>query len=232
MPVPGYLAMTPARIRSAPALPPRIGWMSCRFSPTGLHGLPRHLPKGSLLILDDGGDCPLTDPDAVVSQLRETAAALSLSGVLLDFQKPVEDPLFRLASRLCRELSCPVAVSQKYAEATHGPVFLDLIPPHRSLAAHIRPYAGRELWLELGPGAETVTVTSEGARFSAPRYPLPYCPFADLQLCCHYHLDLQEDRAVFTLLRQSGDLKALLQQGEDLGVTRYVGLFGDLPGLL
>ena len=228
MAIPGYLAMTPARIRAARTLPRGLAWMSCRFSDRGLLDLPRRLPEGSLLVLEDS--VPLSDPDAAARQLGETAESLRLSGVLLDFQKAVDPALSRFAAGL--SLPCPVAVSEAYSSFTDGPVFLDLVPASERLSDHCRPYRGRELWLELGPGAQVITVTREGAQVSVPRHPLPPCPHGDLELCCHYGLELQEDRAVFTLFRSQVDLRALLGEAEDLGVTRYVGLFGDLPGLL
>ena len=50
-----FLAMTAAEIRGTETLPPKTAWMACHFSPysTGLSNLPKALPPGSMVILDD-----------------------------------------------------------------------------------------------------------------------------------------------------------------------------------
>ena len=50
-----FLAMTGAEMRNNSVLPDKIAWMACHFSPygTGLSNLPKNLPAGSLLMVDD-----------------------------------------------------------------------------------------------------------------------------------------------------------------------------------
>ena len=223
-----YLAMTPEEFREVSPLPPNPAWMACHFSPEGPTGLPSSLPPQSLVILDDrilpGGPA---DPLVTEEFVRLCSTA---DGLLLDFEHPMDPELARAAQALSEALPCPVAVSEAYAGPLTGPVFLSLVPPHVPLEERTAPWRGRELWLELGPGSEVLTLTASGAILS-PASPLAPLPHTDPRLHCHYRMDPGEDRVVFSLTRTQEDLHALTAEAQALGVTRCVGLWQELNAI-
>lgn len=231
MPITGFSALSPGRFRTCAPLPRHPAWMSCHFSPQGLKDLPQSLPAESLLILDDSIPPEGCTLESVLEKLRSWPGLQTVSGLLLDFQRPVDSFCAGLAPALCEALPCPVAVTEAYASCTDGPVFLGLLPPHRKLTQQVLPYEDRELWMELGPAPEQIALTEDGAAVSALSGPLPPCPHWDLDLHCHYRVSLSEDQTVFTLLRNREDLRALLRDAQDLGIRRYVGLYGELAPL-
>ena len=105
-----FLAMTAAEIRGTETLPPKTAWMACHFSPysTGLSNLPKALPPGSMVILDDITPIHGHDSETIAAQLRPRLDALKCSGVLLDFQRPGYEEAELLAGRLSEALPCPV----------------------------------------------------------------------------------------------------------------------------
>ncbi len=229
-----FLAMTAAEIRGTETLPPKTAWMACHFSPysTGLSNLPKILPPGSMVILDDITPIHGHDAEAIAARLRPRLEEMECSGVLLDFQRPGYEEAGLLAERLSKALPCPVGVSALYGQTLSCPVFLPPAPPDVSLADYLAPWQGREIWLELALGGETITLTPAGATTS----PLP--PAArltgghrDEKLHCHYQIHTDADSARFTLFRTPEDLDALLTEGEALGVTRAVGLYQELHGI-
>lgn len=106
-----FLAMTAAEIRGTETLPPKTAWMACHFSPysTGLSNLPKALPPGSMVILDDITPIHGHDSETIAAQLRPRLDALECSGVLLDFQRPGYEEAELLAGRLSEALPCPWA---------------------------------------------------------------------------------------------------------------------------
>ena len=223
-------ATTPREL--ARGCPPAPAWMACHFEGRGLRDLPRRLPPGSLRILDDSTLPEDPDPERIGDQLTRCIRALSCAGLLLDFESP-EDPALRaVAVYLDKVLPCPVALPDTWGQITQGPVFLTLLPPHSSLAAAAAPWQGRELWLELGPAAEVITLTAAGAEISPVTEPLPPCPFRDPELCCAYGITCGKEEAVLTLSRGREELRALLHQAEDLGFTSAVGLYDEIGFLL
>ena len=229
-----FLAMTATEIRGTETLPSKTAWMACHFSPysTGLSNLPKALPPGSMVILDDITPIHGHDAETIAAQLRPRLDALKCSAVLLDFQRPGYEGARLLAERLSEALPCPVSVSALYGQALDCPVFLSPVPPDVSLADYLTPWQGREIWLELAQGGEIITLTPTGANTS----PLP--PAAQLtgghrdeKLHCHYQIHTDADSARFTLFRTLEDLDALLAEGEALGVTRAVGLYQELHGI-
>ena len=229
-----FLAMTAAEIRSTQTLPAKIAWMACHFSPysTGLSNLPKKLPPGSMVILDDITPIRGHDPETIARQLLRPLEALECSAVLLDFQRPGYEEAAALAQHLSGALPCPVGVSSLYGKGLNCPVFLPPAPPDTSLADYLSPWKGREIWLELAGEGETIVLTSAGAEASS----LPAAAHfsgghRDERLHCHYRIQVEEDRACFTLLRTQEDLWDLLRQEEALGVTRAVGLYQQLQGL-
>lgn len=221
-------AMTPEEMAAIRPLPPGCGWMSCHLSEEGLKDLPHSLPPGSLLILDDR-DLPDTiEPDKILDQLTAAISRLSCDALLLDFQRPFEERLLELAVLLQKALPCPVGVSESYEKADNGPVFLPLLPPHRSLSDYVKPWQGREIWLEVGPAPESARVTAKGTEFLKPRSPLPPCPHSHEKLSCHYGMELSDSEILFTLLRTADDLKHMTAEAETLGITRTIGLYQEL----
>jgi len=222
-----YLAMTAAEIASFPLPQEVCAWMACHFSPygTGLSNLPPALPRGALLILNDRIPICGHDPERIAAQLRQTVEALSCSGVLLDFQQ--EHPeLLPLAEYLTTVLPCPAAVSDRYATKLDCPVFLSPCPHHASLAEHLFPWAGREIWLDLAVDAEVLTLTGTGATIiPLPLGELPTDGHQEEGLHCHYSIETEADVARFTLWRTREDLDALAQEAENLGVTALIGLY-------
>ena len=230
-----FLAMTAAEIQAAPVLPERFGWMACHFSPygTGLANLPKDLPKGSLLILNDRIPIQGHDPERIRCQLEEAVERLGCYGLLLDFQRPDCGETASLVRHLSGGFPGMLAVSEGYAAHTDAGVFLPPPPHYVPLAEYTAPWAGRNIWLELAMDAETITVTREGASIS--RLPSPVLPeprHREDTLHCHYRTLLREESAEFTLWQTADDLKDLLRDAEAAGISHAVGLYQELAGLL
>lgn len=226
-----YLAMTAAEIAGNPALPSEIAWMACQFSPysTGLSNLPAALPQDSLLILNDFTPIQGHDPSVVGAQLRQCVDTLKCCGLLLDFQRPDVEETAELTAFLANALPCPVIVSEHYAKGLECPVFLSPLPQHVSLSEYLAPWQGRDIWLDIAPDGETITLSEEKAAI-APLSPGELCEGGHLEekLHCHYKAELMEDSARFTLWRTAEDLDALLEDAEGLGVTAAVGLYQEI----
>ena len=223
-----FLAMTAAEIRGNSTLPPGLAWMACHFSPygLGLSNLPRELPPGALLMVDDITPIHGHDPQRILDQLAECAEALSCSGILLDFQRPDIGETAALVDVLTQGLPCPVAVSHFYAGPGTFPVFLPPVPPSVPPEEHLSPWQGRELWLELALDAVEITVTEDGTSFQSLPAALPAEPeFFEEALLCRYHCDVEENTVRFTLRRAPEDLEQFLSKAEAFGVTRAVGLY-------
>lgn len=227
-----YLAMTATEFAGAEALPPHPAWMACHFSPygTGLSNCPEDFPKGGMLILNDRTPVDGHDPALIASQLAQLVREFSPEAVLLDFQRPGEERTAAIVKTVTEALSCPVGVSAQYAPTLGCPVFLPLPPPHKPLKEYLAPWAGRDLWLEIGLTGEEIRVTDKGSFFlplSKDAAPL----HADRTLHCHYCVDVTEQEARFTLLRTGEDLFGLLREAEALGVRLAVGLYQELGTL-
>ena len=229
-----FLAMTGAEMRNNSVLPEKIAWMACHFSPygTGLSNLPKHLPAGSLLMVDDITPPRGHDPVLIAEQLSMCVESLQCCGVLLDFQRAGCDETKVIAKQLTKVLPCPVAVSASYADNLSCPVFLPPVPPSVPLEEHLFPWKGREIWLETGLDGEVLTLTEQGCNV----IPLPYPNyeadgFSDAQLHCHYTIETNEKNARFTLWRTKEDLEALLEEAEKSGIVGCVGLYQELQRL-
>ena len=228
-----FLAMTAAEISNISVLPPKVAWMACHFSPygLGLSNLPRELPPGSVLIVDDVTPPHGHDPVLIAEQLSACTEALQCCGVLLDFQRTDSKETMELAKHLVQVLPCPTVVSEPYAGELDCPVFLPPVPPTVLPEEHFAPWKGRKIWLEVGLCGEILTLTEQGCTVA----PLP-CPnpnregFSDPKLHCHYTIETSEKSAGFTLWRNSEDVRKLLEDAETLGVTTAIGLFQELHG--
>lgn len=225
-----FLAMTAAEIRNFSPLPEKIGWMACHFSPysLGLSNRPKRLPADSLLIVNDVTPIHGHEPGIVAAQLLEILEESHCCGVLLDFQRPNNPEALQMADFLFKDLPCPVAVSDLYAGSLSCPVFLSCLPHHVPLREHIAPWQGREIWLELAMNAEEILLTASGAAVTSLPYVFEEKGHVDKQLHCHYRIELPDDSARFTLWRTVGDVDALLEEAEALGITVAVGLYQEL----
>lgn len=223
------LAMAPEEMSGLRPLPSGAAWMSCHFSGEGLGDLPPELPPGTLLILDDSVPMEGQNPETILNLLSRYVREKNCQALLLDFQRKDSRQEAELAQLLQKELPCPVGISEPYADkAREGPVFLPLLPPHRKLSDYLRPWKDREVWLEIGPSPETACVTSKGTDFSGWEDTSQDCPLSCEALSCHYGCEIKEDRILFHLRRDAGDLQALLKSAEALGVTRAIGLYQEL----
>lgn len=228
MPLLLNLAMTPTEISSAACLPPHIAWMACHFSPggTGLIDTPAELPEGTLLILDDSIPCDGHSASLIADSLWAVVTRLHCSGVLLDFQRPGSTQAAAIAAKLVDALPCPVGVTPEYAVSLFCPVFLPPAPLHIPMSRYLRPWKGREIWLEAALCRELVTVTKRGTAFSEADSQMDCgAGFYDEQLCCHYVAAIQEGRITFTLFDTPQTLKRKLELAAANGVTRAVGLY-------
>lgn len=230
MAIPTYLAMTAAEFASAHPLPDHIAWMACHFSPygSGLSNLPTSLPPESLLILNDRIPIRNHDPHRIALQLQETVDAMDCSGVLLDFQQADIKETGKLAGHLISVLSCPVAVSDIYAKSLDCPVFLSPCPHHIPVSEYILPWKGRELWLDLAPNFEAITLTKERAQIiPLPFGEIPEKGHTDKLLRCHYSIETGPDSARFTLWRTKEDLQSLTEEVKTLGIKNIIALYQD-----
>ena len=226
-----FLAMTPAEMRKNSAFPKETAWMACHFSPycTGLSNLPRTLPPGSLLILDDITPIHGHAPKEIAAQLQACMEALECRGLLLDFQRPGFEEAAALALHLSHALPCPVGVSELYAQELDCPVFLPPVPLDVAMADYLAPWRGREVWLELALDGAVLSLTEEGIDSTPLPSPVPENPgFAEDKLHCHYRIQLEEAAAKFTLWRTREDLDALVEEAGQLGVTACIGLYQEL----
>lgn len=226
-----YLAMTAAEIEGNRSPAHCVGWMACQFSPysRGLSNFPAALPEQSLLILNDFTPIDGHDPSVVGAQLRQCVDSMKCAALLLDFQRPGLEETAALTAFLAGALPCPVAVSESYAAELNCPVFLSPVPHHVPLRDYLAPWQNREIWLDIAPDAERITLTEAGAQISPllPPEPLSEC-HRDTALHCHYTVEISGASAAFTLWRTREDLEALLEEAEGLGVKTAVGLFQEL----
>lgn len=224
-----YLAMTATEMEHTQPLPPAVAYMACHFSPygLGLAGCPTQLPPDSLLILNDRMPIHRHDPAQVARELAELTRRLGCCGVLLDFQRPGSEEVVGAA---VDTLECPVCVTEGYAHGLSCPVLLNPVPVDVCPEDWFARFPDRQLWLEVGLEAKTVTVTASGAG-EADADAAGDFPHFDSRLCCHYRIDATEQAAVFTLKRTAEDLSKLLSRAEEYGVLLSIGLFQELGGL-
>lgn len=231
MALPFYLAMTAAEFYTADALPEQVAWMACHFSSygLGLSNSPRQLPAGSMVILNDRTPIHGHDPSLIARQATALWESLHPSCFLLDFQRPDIPETAAVARTLTEALPCPVGITEAYARTLECPVFLSPPPLHTALEEHLKPWQGRQIWLEIAPDAETITITAEGSQIvPTVSAPLEAPVFEDQRLHCRYHTAVKEDRAVFFLQRDKAHMPELLKAAEELGVTQAIGLYQQL----
>lgn len=230
MVIPLYLAMTAAET-AANSFPENPAYMACHFSSygCGLSNLPRYLPEGTLLILNDRIPLWGHDPQLVAQQLDSIVREFSCCGVLLDLQRPEDSSADAVVSTILDTLPCPVGVSEHYAKDRTCPVFLSCPPPDLPLANHIAPWDGREIWLEAATETIQIAVTQTGSIVTPLPLQEPAEPnHVDENTCCRYHVQVLSDQALFTLSRTEKELALLLAQATRYHITKAVGLYQQL----
>lgn len=230
MVLPLYLAMTPAEMGTNTQHPDNLAYMACHFSPygTGLSNLPKALPEGSMLILNDRIPWDRHDISTVVDQLLDTALQTKSASILLDFQRTDAGSIPDLIDSLLDIFPCPVGVSHLYAHGRSCPVFLPPVPPDIPVRDYLAPWQGREVWLEAAKDGCTITLTKQGNETLPLPYPHPETGHWDKKLHCHYCIESTQEKAVFTLYRTEQDLTDLLEEAHMFGVTQAVGLWQEL----
>ena len=231
MVLPLYLAVTGAEMSTFSEFPFPCAYMACHFSPysEGLTNIPETMPDNSILILDDRMDCRSHSAGLAAEQLQRAMERLKCESVLLDFQRPPEPESTAMVQTIIQELSCPVAVTEAFAEGLSCPVFLSPAPLHMPLAEHLSPWQGREIWLEAALCQEDIAVTKQGID-CMPQFPPDGLTegFYDEELCCHYRTKTEKDRITFTLFDTRESLEKKLDLAHCLGVKRAVGLWQEL----
>ena len=233
MEIPLFLAMTAAEFQGAELLPEHPVWMSCHFSSygIGISNIPRSLPAGTMLMLNDRTPICGHDPETVAKTLCNTAQSLKCDSILLDFQREGFDESVRVIDEILKRASCPVGVSPLYAGDFDCPVLVPPVPPHTPIAEALSPWKDRELWLELSAQGTAIAVTEQGSSYT----PLPdYVPAEGAHhentLHCHYEITAQEDQVLFRLGRTGEDQLSLLEAAAQLGVSRGLGLWQEMNG--
>lgn len=219
-----YLAMTAAEFEKDPQPNFPMAWMACHFSAygDGLSNFPTALPAQSLLILNDRTPIFGHDAALVARQLQQIVEKMQCSGVLLDLQRAGAE---KIAERVAA-LPCPVAATPQYARNLECAVFLPPPPPNVPLEKHMAPWRGREVWLEAATQRQRIRVDAQGNRELAPAvFP---CPHEDASLHCRYGMEICAQYVDFHLSRDDEQLAALLREGEELGIERFVGLYQQL----
>ncbi len=231
MPLPLYLAMTGPELSGADPALKHLAYMACHFSPysTGLSNFPQYLAPGSVLILNDSTPPGAHDPQLISDQLEEVSQKLQCCCIILDFQRPENETTHRICQAIVSTVSCPVAVSDKYAERLNGPVFLSAPPLYLPLSQWLNPWKNRQIWLEAALETQIITLDETGSRIAPVLLGNPpVLPHCSEKLHCHYKIEIAPNQVQFTLHRTREDLKELLHQAENLGVTAAVGLYQEL----
>ena len=230
MVLPRYLAQTATEMAGNP-IPEFPAFLSCHFSPggRGLSNLPRCLPPGAMLILDDSTPMDGHDPELVASQLSRLMEETHFDVLLLDFQRKNLPEQQELAVFLRNTLPCPVGISEDYARELPCPVFLPPVPPDVPADKYLHPWQGREIWLETALDGIDLTLTEAGCALE-PLGDFPEDGHRDSKLHCHYTVETAASSARFRLWRTKEDLNELLEDLRSLGVTKAVGLWQELKG--
>ncbi len=227
MALPVYLAMTAAEFTENLPLHATPAWMACHFSSSGigLSNFPSFLPEGAMLIVNDQMPPANHNPDYVAKQLQDFVNAYKVGAVLLDFQRSGCEDFVEATGKA---LTCPAAVTAQYAHCFPGAVFLPLPPVSQSIETALSTHKNREIWLELFPDTEILTITKSGCvSKKTDRFPDTQNIFEHPSLSCRYCIEEMDDTVIFTLQRQAQHLMALLEKAETFGVSRGVGLLQD-----
>ena len=224
-----YLAMTAAELQFTSPLPPKVAYMACHFSPygTGLSNFPQHLPQEAVLILNDRTPIFGHDHDLILQQLQSVCEAFGCAYILLDFQRQALE-YTALIEKLSGHFQDKLIVPAQYAPPLPCPVFLPPLPVGNKLEAHIRPWAGRKLWLDISCESAVITVTAQGSHREIFYEPNETLPIPDNALHCNYDTIVKDDHAKFILSRTTDHLPALMEEATSLGVDHFIGLYQQL----
>ncbi len=231
MEIPLFLAMTAAEFQGAEMLPAHPAWMACHFSlyETGISNVPRALPKGAMLMLNDRTPISGHDPKLVAQTLCNAATKLECECIALDFQRQNRQELTAVVDAVLGLARCPVGVSALYAGDFDCPVLLPPIPPHVWPADAVALWKGRELWLEVTTEGTEITVTAAGSQYTPLPHYRPDCnTHREPKLHCHYEISVSEDAVLFQLGRTGEDQTALLNALSSLGITHALGLWQEI----
>lgn len=188
------------------------------------------IPHGAFLVLDHTEVPPpgilpvITDHFPLDGQVLDRICQ-GREAVVLDFEQP---PTSERRAML-RGLPCPCAAPPGYCD--DGPVFLPPAPLRTPLEVYLAPFQGREIWLEAALQQQTITVTARGTTITPPSPSRGLTGgFYEKHLRCRFTQDFSRDRAVFTLFDTPETLREKLAHAAALGVTRAIGLYGELGG--
>lgn len=226
-----YLAMTAAEIAARHALPEKIAYMACHFSPysTGLSNIPGALPLGSLLMVNDRTPIGGHDPGRILEELGAAVERMECSGIVLDFQRPDYPETAELCKSLVQGLSCPVCVSHLYATELPCPVLIPPVPLDVLPEEYLSRWQGREIWLEIATDAARIRVTRQGAAIHPEAYPEEEeTMHPEPQLHIAYRIEQTEDALLFHLRRSPAHLDSLLRSAQALGIHTAIGLYQQL----
>lgn len=230
MEIPVFLAMTAAEVARAEELPDRLGWMACHFAAygIGISNIPKALPTGSILMLNDRTPVCGHVPKLVAETLCQAADRLQCDCILLDLQRQ-EEALLPIIGAVLDRAGCPVGVSALYAQEFDCPVLVPPVPPYVPLEQALAPWKGREVWLELSTEGTRISVTHEGSRYAPLTfYEPPENAHYDEALCCHYEIAVEEKEVRFHLGRTEADLITLLEQAKNFNITRSLRLWQEV----
>lgn len=235
MAIPTYLAMTAAEFTGCSQLPHHIAWMACHFSPyaIGLSNFPSKLPENSMLIINDIMPVHMHHPEIITEQMLHYITQHRCSAVLLDFQRPPDESVYAIAKSLCSALPCPTGVSEQLAIHLDCPVFLSPCPFDCTLQNYLKPWMGREVWMEISTDKHYIQITENGTTTSNDcdiqiNQPVHF----DASLCCHYQINVEKNRISFCLWRNQEDIRIHLEEAEHLGITKAIGLYQQLHNIL
>ena len=217
-----YLAMYENELALCPHPPAPMAWLGCTFSGSGggISHLPPRLPAGTLLVFSDLIPFDGHDVQKIAAQLDGPWA-----GILLDLQRQAD---YRaLIESVCRQVHCPVAVTEMHAKNQDCAVFLS--PPlNIPLQTAAKPWAGRKLWADGAVGVQHFTLTETGCQVSdilppdGREYPEMTHVF------CRLRKDKGKDFLRYSLYRDVDALKEWMQSAQALGIETVVSLYGEI----
>ena len=208
MPIPVYYAVTTQELQSLQHYPEYLALIDF-YNGT----------KDAIVILTDRRPWHLQQVREIVREQPK---------ILLDFQHPDDPENHKLIAELER-LRLPYCATSIYAGKYDCAVLVPPVPLTSTLADHIAPWKGREIWLELALDGQRMTVTKDGCteRYVPHAQQRQAC-HTDEKLHCHYCIHTTENAAEFTLWRSKEDIAALLTEADSLGIRLAVGLWQEL----
>ena len=218
------LAITEVEIRNQIGPAPPFALFGCHFSPEDgcFVGLADHLPAGCGLVIDDRNPIPAVD--LILPVLEQ----LSPAYVILDFQRPPDAQSIKLTTALA-QIHKNLVIPPPYAQGLACPLFLPPVPPHIPMAEHLKPWQGREIWLELALDGALITVTPQGSRTHLlPHAQIPEDSYEDSMLHCHYKISQKEDALEFYCVRTRNDIEEMLRPPLPPNLKYAVALYQEL----